>query len=101
MKKGDIYVCIVNTVWTCGSGPNKNEEVTFNEVINHKKEDWFGFKEYEPNYYDPSLFRRVDTQSFKAIAELVEKHIETERSPHRKTVTDPTKERVFSLDEDF
>lgn len=49
-----------------------------------------------------SLFAEPKEEvSFKEIAAKGLEHVEKERSPHRKTVTDPAKERVFSLTEDF
>ncbi len=49
-----------------------------------------------------SSWRKVDDQPcFKEIAELAVKHLETERSPHRKTSTDPAKERIFTTEADF
>lgn len=39
--------------------------------------------------------------SFKEIAEQGIEHVEKERSPHRKTSTDPAKERIFTTKADF
>lgn len=58
----------------------------------YNNEQWF---------YEKELAEPQTSTSFKEIAKKGLEHVEKERSPHRKTVIDPAKERIFSLDEDF